>query len=219
MYCVVHTTRLAIAAESGRPWAVLEKDEYVFLIGLYDASISRATLFSFLNSRFLQVLGRMRLEDAFAGDVSRVEVLVYNTSQSAHQQPSKHWAITQPGEDLQPVAMGNVAYTEVSVHFDTRRDVWVIVGLQFLHNRVGVCVAEHVLTNIWDCSDVATPEPEWSDARQYMLYAAKAHPELSASEDELVLAFIPNTVQGINALMEEKHYSAYAPKFVSVFTQ
>jgi hypothetical protein len=185
-----------------------------------------------------QVLGKAPAESLLSLDLSGIEVMAAVAALTAgglsswfHPYPTSG---EQPrGASLVPHKLFRPLLTEASVHYDVRRQEWLVVSLLMVDERVQLCRTADIAspTAAMNCSFVATATPKAAGKPGNMLsYAAKAHHYLlntesctqSASSNEkntpplqLVVTYNTNALEA-DTLFAPQMLSAYTPKFLHI---
>jgi hypothetical protein len=111
-----------------------------------------------------------------------------------------------------PLVVLDDAGPECSLHFDATRSRWVhVFSRGFPSSTVAVHIAS-ALTGPWSAArDVLTP-PEYGRS-DLLIYAAKAHPELTAPHAGLAVTYATNAFD-FSSLFSEPGTAVYWPHFV-----
>ncbi|MFT3709150.1 MAG: DUF4185 domain-containing protein [Archangium sp.] len=126
---------------------------------------------------------------------------------SAEWWTGSSWSAT--GE---PAVVLSNAGPESSLHFDSTRKKWVHVRSEgFGSTTIVVATADHI-EGPWSAWSVAFRPPE-SDQKNLLVYAAKAHPELSAPEGKLAVTYATNDTDFARLVSDS---SIYFPRFVAI---
>lgn len=226
---------IAIASADGLPY-VTGEDSFVYLLGQYhnadaDASSSNSFDISSSNEKSCVVVARIRIRDLLKLSTEKLEVL-----QDTVDVNEIVWG---PAMESRPRALLHMNVPELSLHFDSTLNVWIIVGFDSILMRYSVC-SSRMIQGPWTCSQLpwssidvnGGPANKWTDQSMYLTYAGKAHAELSASyrpfvynvtgtcqlnkgSQDVVMSFVPNWLNGPSGLLHRENYDIYVPKFVS----
>jgi hypothetical protein len=186
-----------------------------------------------------QVLGKATAESLLSLDPSGIHVMAAVAPLSAGG--SSSWFRPYPTSGLRPGGAPQVPHklfrpllTEASVHYDARRQEWLVVSLLMVDGRVQLCRTADIASTAAsvNCSFIATAAPEAAGKPGNMLsYAAKAHPYLLSTESckrtavssqekntlplELVVTYNTNALEA-DTLFAPQMLSAYTPKFLHI---
>ncbi|MBN2090148.1 DUF4185 domain-containing protein [candidate division KSB1 bacterium] len=171
-----------------------------------------------INQHYLYIYGFRKEEPGWDADLKQIVARIA-IEDSATMMDMKHWEFLdgttsswhQNRDKLVP--MFNQANTELSVSFLKGIKKFVLVGYsQKRENYISLRFSETPFgpfsepTIIYHC-----PEGQWSP--DYFCYAAKAHPELATTENELIISYVTNS-KDFHACL--KDLRIYFPKFLRV---
>jgi hypothetical protein len=223
--------------------------EYIYLFGDYTPAGSHKQANTFVSSLSYTAVYRISTLDAMRNNFTNLEVYCDGVLRKSSQS-SKHYSDTDKSWMLvnwclKPHQLFSPGMSEPSLHFDLQSSKWIAIGLEAYEKTVRLCRTEtrYIVSN-WRCAIIYDIPYPWSDESQYIVYAAKAHPELiprylvenSTNPDNnrtsipynhddsmkkkvgFVISFISNTFKGPMELFTEDNLYAYSPQFVYLET-
>lgn len=90
---------------------------------------------------------------------------------------------------------------------------WYTIGVDFIFTRIMLLTAP-CITGPWTATPVYDVPPPYNDLPNLMAYSGKAHPELSESENSIVISYIVNSPGLVDPLFREGATDLYVPRFV-----
>ena len=184
------TCRMTVTAEGGERW--VSGTGGLYILGSFDSDATAATgqnqfdFFSVTKAHSYMTMTRMSSAAALALDLSSLEIFCEGGAQGPGETLRAgrgYWAALSAC--AKPALMFAPVVSEPSMHLDHASGLWVVVSLQALQSAVQVCRAAQAV-GPWLCAHVAAVPAQWT-GKDFIAYAAKAHPELSPSHHHSLL--------------------------------
>jgi hypothetical protein len=175
--------------------AVYLEKPYLYLLGFDDGETGQA-----LERR--AVLARISIRDVKRG--------LWQSGVQYWSEGSKEGVWTAGQENLKPLFSPGV--TESSLHYSPRLKRYIALTQKAFEPDICIVSAPSI-TGPWSEPQKVYTIPELAGKKDCHAYAMKAHPELAASGDELVITYVVNTTDfwGLFSDLE-----IYYPRFVRV---
>ncbi len=213
----MHRIAITTIANNG----VFARDnDYIYIFSSYNDNDKRQKsslfdLFSFSKTIEYHTLLRIQAKSFFLGDFTLLETLV-NTDKETN---SSVWEnVVSVLDRTKPLPIFPHLLTEPNFFYDFKKHLFTIVSLEIFDSSIKICRSK-LIEGPYLCTSTSKIRADVDDSfsRNYMSYAAKAHPELSGDSNEgLVLSYIINTIHGPAELFKEDNVvrELYQPLFV-----
>jgi hypothetical protein len=207
----------------------------------HESSTGKNDVFGYLTLQQYNVIGRIRASDLLASRLETMEVIfppgegadssasrwrrIYKVSREEvaageSGKSSEYFDVVDTSLDPSRVFPYQGYTTEGNLIFDSAMQQWTFVTLKPFENMILICtLPQRALEGSWSCAFSSDMEPRWKDLNEYVTYAGKIHPELTAAANRsvsAVVSYVPNTLSGPGDMFQRKHRLAYAPKFVNI---
>lgn len=216
LFLMHQSIRYNLVETQGRSFAA--SGDFLFVFGTYSSKTSESEssfdFFGFSSDNSYYFVSRVPASDAARGEFINMEVFCVDRSGKGNTS----WVGVMKCKEPHKL-FGDVA-SEPSLHWNKAKLQWEVFTLKPALLSVRKCSAA-VITGPWHCAQVVGLEDSKWNTPAYILYAAKAHPELLVSDGNsaVVLSYVPNTVKGPSVLMTEDNFDAYSIKFFELRSQ
>jgi len=171
----------------------------------------------FHENNFLYIYGFQKEKPSWPADIKMI-IARLDLSESQNIADFSKWEFFNKTKDnwkydlydINPVIQNQ--NTEYSVNYVKGIQKYILIGYQIESNKINLRFSETPYgpfseqREIYDC-----PENNWNS--NYFCYASKAHPELSKSDDELIISYVTNS-KVLQYCLEDKRI--YFPKFLKI---